>query len=79
MATTLSDQEQLLKLLAERGSFDSYDLAQELHKDHQAIVGTIKSLHSFGEVRQMPVCKLYIFFCTKAILRQKNHVCSMSV
>ena len=50
MATSGSDQEQLLKLLAERGSFDSYDLSQELVKDHQVIVGTIKSLHSLGEV-----------------------------
>lgn len=52
MATTVSDQEQLLKLLAERGSLDSYDLSQELDKDHQAIVGTIKSLHSLGRVRR---------------------------
>lgn len=51
MATSASDQEQLLKLLAERGSFDSYDLSQELVKDHQVVVGTIKSLHSLGEVR----------------------------
>lgn len=51
MATPASDQEQLLKLLVERGSFDSYDLSQELVKDHQAVVGTIKSLHSLGEVR----------------------------
>lgn len=50
MATSASDQEQLLKLLAERGSLDSYDLSQELSKDHQVIVGTIKSLHSLGEV-----------------------------
>ena len=50
MATAASDQEQLLKLLAERGSFDSYDLSHELHRDHQTIVGVIKSLHSLGEV-----------------------------
>ena len=50
MATYVSDQEHLLKLLAERGTLDSYELSQELAKDHQAIVGTIKSLHSLGEV-----------------------------
>ena len=50
MATSTSDQEHLLKLLAERGTLDSYDLSQELHKDHQTVVGTIKSLHSLGEV-----------------------------
>ena len=39
---TRSDQdigEQLLKLLAERGSVDSYQLSQELQKEHQLIVG----------------------------------------
>ena len=50
MATSGSDQEQLLKLLADRGSFDSYDLSVELGRDHQVVVGTIKSLHSLGEV-----------------------------
>lgn len=56
-ATSLSISEQdgdlgerLLKLLAERGSFDSYILSQELGKDHQQVVGAIKSLHSLGEV-----------------------------
>ena len=40
----------LLKLLAERESFDSYVLSQELGKDHQQVVGAIKSIHSLGEV-----------------------------
>ncbi len=43
--------EELLKLLAFRGSFDSYELSKELGKDHQQVVGTIKSLQSLGEVR----------------------------
>lgn len=40
----------LLKVLNERESFDSYVLAQELGKDHQQIVGAIKSVQSQGEV-----------------------------
>lgn len=60
MATPGRDQEQLLKLLAERGSFDSYDLSQELVKDHQVIVGTIKSLHSLGEVSKFICCASYL-------------------
>lgn len=40
----------LLKLLASRGSLDSYHLSQELEKDHQQVVGVIKSLQSIGEV-----------------------------
>ena len=50
---TRSDQdigEQLLKLLAERGSVDSYQLSQELQNKHQLIVGAIKSLQSLGNV-----------------------------
>ena len=42
--------EKILKLLATRGSFDSYELAQELGKDHQQVVGAIKSLQSLGDV-----------------------------
>ena len=43
-------REKLLKLLAVRGSFDSYQLSQELGKDHQQVVGAIKSVQSLGEV-----------------------------
>ena len=43
--------EVLLKLLASRGSLDSYALSQELGKDHQHVVGAIKSVQSLGDVR----------------------------
>ena len=43
--------ERLLKILASRGSFDSYQLSQEIGKDHQQVVGAIKSVQSLGEVR----------------------------
>ena len=42
--------EVLLKLLAEKDSFDSYNLSKELGKDHQQVVGVIKSLQSLGNV-----------------------------
>ena len=40
----------LLKILASRDSFDSYKLSGELGKDHQQVVGAIKSLQSLGTV-----------------------------
>ena len=40
----------LLKVLEERGRFDSYELSKELDKDHQYVVGVIKSLQSVGSV-----------------------------
>ena len=42
--------ERFLKILAERGSFNSYELSEELRCDHQLVVGTIKSVQSLGEV-----------------------------
>ena len=50
---TRSDQdigEQLLKLLAEQASVDSYQLSHELQNKHQLIVGASKSLQSLGNV-----------------------------
>lgn len=52
--TTTADEalgERLLKILATNGSFDSYQLSQDMGKDHQQVVGAIKSLQSLGEVR----------------------------
>lgn len=52
-AVSSSDEdlgEKLLKLLAFRGSLDSYELSQELGVDHQQVVGAIKSVQSLGEV-----------------------------
>lgn len=43
--------EVILRSLEERGSVDSYDLSRELGKDHQTVVGAIKSLHTHGDVR----------------------------
>ena len=40
----------LLQLLDDRGSIDSYEVAKELDKDHQLVVGAVKSLQSLGNV-----------------------------
>ncbi len=41
----------VLQVLEERGSVDSYELSRELKKDHQAVVGAVKSLQTHGDVR----------------------------
>lgn len=40
----------LLRTLGEKESVDSYKLSLEIGKDHQLIVGAIKSLQSMGDV-----------------------------
>ena len=45
--------ELILRTLRERGSADSYDLAVEVGKDHQLLVGAIKSLQSIGDVSHL--------------------------
>ena len=41
----------LLHTLSEKEIVDSYELSVEIGKDHQLIVGAIKSLQSMGDVR----------------------------
>ena len=41
----------LLRTLSEKEIVDSYELSVEIGKDHQLIVGAIKSLQSMGDVR----------------------------
>ena len=52
MATKESEDlgELLLRLLADRDGLDSYELSQELGKDHQLLIGAIKSLHTLPDV-----------------------------
>lgn len=50
-STDVAPQE-LLKIVADQGNLDSYKYSQESGKDHQAIVGVIKSLASLGDVSQ---------------------------
>ena len=44
-------QEAILMLVAERGTLDSWEYSIECCKDHQLVVGAVKSLESLGEVR----------------------------
>lgn len=43
--------ELILRTLSEKESVDSYRLSVEIGKDHQLLVGAIKSLQSVGDVR----------------------------
>lgn len=43
--------ELILRNLSEKESVDSYQLSVEIGKDHQLLVGAIKSLQSVGDVR----------------------------
>ncbi|XP_019861088.1 PREDICTED: phenylalanine--tRNA ligase alpha subunit-like, partial [Amphimedon queenslandica] len=45
---SLSDA--LLEALAEKGRVDSYEYATSVGKNHQDVVGAVKSLESFGDV-----------------------------
>ena len=56
--------EEILKLLEEREVLDTYDLSQEFNKEHQQVVGTIKSLSSLGDVSKSTN---YNFKFTKAV------------
>ena len=40
----------VLEALEERGSIETYEFSKELGKDHQSIVGSVKSVHALGDV-----------------------------
>ncbi len=42
--------EVILRAVEERGSVDSYELSRELGRDHQVVVGAVKSLKAHGDV-----------------------------
>ena len=46
-------QEEILQILERVGEITSDDVANWLEKDHQQIVGVIKSLQSLGNVRKI--------------------------
>ena len=68
MATKVDDvAELILRTLRERGSVDSYDLSAEVGKDHQLLVGAIKSLQSIGDVSK--------FACTARCIFGRSSCC----
>ena len=40
----------ILQTLEQKGRIDSYDFSKETDRDHQTVVGAIKSLQSVGNV-----------------------------
>lgn len=40
----------VLEAVEERGSIETFEFAKECGKDHQSIVGSIKSIHALGDV-----------------------------
>ena len=40
----------VLEAVEERGSIETFEFATERGKDHQSIVGSIKSIHTLGNV-----------------------------
>ena len=40
----------ILQILDEKGKLDSYEFSKETDRDHQSVVGAIKSLQSQGNV-----------------------------
>ena len=44
--------EEILKAIDQQGQLDTYEYATTTGRDHQTVVGAIKSIESLGEVRQ---------------------------
>lgn len=42
----------VLEAVEERGSIETFEFAKELGKDHQSIVGSVKSIHALGDVSE---------------------------
>jgi len=40
----------VLEAVEERGSIETFEFANECGKDHQSIVGSVKSIHALGDV-----------------------------
>ena len=42
----------VLEAIEEKGSIETFEFAKELGKDHQSIVGSVKSIHALGDVSE---------------------------
>ena len=65
MDNTKETGELVLQELKKKESLDSYEFSRETGRDHQLVVGAIKSLESLGEVRGTA-------FCTKWFVSSKR-------
>ena len=50
MAANLDLCESILKEIDKNGSLDTLEYSKEIEKDHQVVVGAVKSLESLGNV-----------------------------
>lgn len=56
----------VLEAVEERGSIETFEFAKEVGKDHQSIVGSVKSIHALGDVSKTfhaYVVLLHRIFC----------------
>lgn len=42
----------VLEAVEEKGSIETFEFAKEIGKDHQSIVGSVKSIHALGDVSE---------------------------
>lgn len=40
----------VLEAVEERGSIETFEFAKECGRDHQSIIGSVKSIHALGDV-----------------------------
>ena len=45
--------ETILKVIADRGKLDTWNYSLEIERDHQSIIGAVKSLESLGDVSEV--------------------------
>lgn len=58
---TQSLERLVLEAVEERGSIETFEFAKELGKDHQAIVGSVKSIHALGDVSVIVVHQIFFY------------------
>ena len=57
----------VLEALEERGSIETFEFAKELGKDHQSIVGSVKSVHALGDVSDLVPCLPELKLCIQKL------------
>lgn len=57
----------VLEALEERGSIETFEFSKELGKDHQSVVGSVKSIHALGDVS-----KISMFLARAGLLKTRN-------
>jgi len=55
--------EEILKAVEDKGSLDTYEYATATGKDHQTVVGVIKSIQALGDVSFVSLAQTDLFSC----------------